>query len=403
MNKQLFVHIGLPKTGSSAIQAWLARHSRKLNELGFSYKGFNEGAEDGSITSGNGPALTKTLIQGGDFRFGKDGAHPMHGLMEHYFGDAPRAIVSSETLSKLKPENIEHLSAWCASENIDLHVLAYVRHIYDHCFSAYQQYVKASGYTATFLEFSQTYENTQCRQIELWHSVLGKRLSVALYDEHKLNLVAHFSEWAQLPSFKAKPTASGSDRVNRSLSYPELELIRCLNFMNGGKLISELYRLIIQSDPLRRQDYFFFQEIHDQFGKRFSKDILEFNEHHFPGASSGLLLASELIQKAPEISQPLTPAIDPVIANAFRAIIELALEARNQAASSKVESLLQRARILRKEENLMKAGNILEQALKIEPSNIIALRQLAKLYSDTGREAMSRKIRKRIRASYPAS
>ncbi len=395
MKKQLFVHIGLHKTGSSAIQAWLARHSAELHNLGFGYHRYAEDAAGGAISSGNGPALAKAMIASRD-SLSTSPDNTSRELLHSYFGNAAKAIVSSEMLVQLGVNDIRRLKNWCESEDIDLRVLAYVRHVYDHCYSAYQQHVKGNGYTATFLEFSQTYENTQCSQIARWHSVLGRSLRVASYDKHKSNLLGHFTKWAQLPKFESKPATSGSDRVNRSLSYSELELIRCLNSMHRGKLNIHIYRRIIHSDPLRKQDYFFSKAIYEDFTKRFSTEIQQFNERHFADASSHIKIASESIQNAPALSQPLAPEIDLAIENAFRAIIEEYSVIQKKVASSQLNALLRGARKLCKEGDLTKAESVLNRALRIDPDNVTGMRQLAKLYNETGRERMCKRIRKKI-------
>ncbi len=52
--KELFIHIGLSKTGSSAIQSWLSLNSEKLRLKGVDYADLSPSAKEGKITAGNG-------------------------------------------------------------------------------------------------------------------------------------------------------------------------------------------------------------------------------------------------------------------------------------------------------------------------------------------------------------
>ena len=49
--RELFLHVGFAKTGSSALQSWLASNVRELASLGFNYAGENESAKSYKTSS----------------------------------------------------------------------------------------------------------------------------------------------------------------------------------------------------------------------------------------------------------------------------------------------------------------------------------------------------------------
>jgi hypothetical protein len=67
MNK-LYIHAGLPKTGSSALQVFLARNADALRIDGIDYLAIGEFAEGaaGKISSGNGAHIARGLLPDGD-------------------------------------------------------------------------------------------------------------------------------------------------------------------------------------------------------------------------------------------------------------------------------------------------------------------------------------------------
>ena len=51
---RVYLHIGLPKTGSSAIQSWLSAHSKDLAGVGVTYADLMPKAKLEQISGGNG-------------------------------------------------------------------------------------------------------------------------------------------------------------------------------------------------------------------------------------------------------------------------------------------------------------------------------------------------------------
>ena len=396
MNRHLYLHIGLHKTGSSAIQSWLARHAQELKRAGVSFTGFKPSAADGDISNGNGPALGKIILAANAESLESPPAE-WTILIDSYFGGLSRAIVSSEMLSQLKEKDVARLASWCQLAGVELRVLAYVRHIYDHCYSAYQQHVKQNAYTRTFLEYSREYNNFQCRQIERWHAAIPDSLTVASYDHEKENLIGHFTKWANIGDVNSVPSISGHDKVNRSLCFHELELLRKLNAMHGGRLSTEIYKRMIQEDPNRKQDYSFSPTIYNEFVERFSPEIEEFNATHFSTQSCRLEIASPKIQKANEIPQEKEPEMDRSTESAFRAVIELCLSMRSGADNTRLQKLLRSAKEQRKKGDVKSAEKALGQVLRIDPTYTPAIRQLARIYDDSGRANLGRKLRRKIR------
>ena len=62
--KTLFLHIGLGKTGSSALQSWLSLNVEGLREQGIDYADLAPEAKRGDVSSGNGVALFQAVRAG---------------------------------------------------------------------------------------------------------------------------------------------------------------------------------------------------------------------------------------------------------------------------------------------------------------------------------------------------
>ncbi len=149
-SKKLFLHIGLGKTGTSALQYWLSLNHGNLKALGYCYADLVEEAKTGAITSGNGVPLRQAFIEGDD-------AEVRRLFDEVYFEGCSRSIISSESFQRLSDDNLELMNQICTEQNIELKVIAFARSVYEHCYSVYLQRVKRHGDTHRFGERPESY------------------------------------------------------------------------------------------------------------------------------------------------------------------------------------------------------------------------------------------------------
>ena len=110
--RKMVLHIGAPKTGTSAIQRFLASNVDALGAMGFDYL---HGAPDfGSLpTMGNGLPIMLFFEHAGS-RLEK-----LISIIEIYFGTQSTAIISLEMLFSLPSEGWQELIEACNAINAE--------------------------------------------------------------------------------------------------------------------------------------------------------------------------------------------------------------------------------------------------------------------------------------------
>ena len=182
--KQLYLHIGLGKTGSSALQSWLSLNADLIAQQGIDYADIVPEVKFGESLSGNGIALHHACVD-------QDLDRVEELLTTTYFFTPGNtvAIVSCELLQGLSLSKIEAIKDICNRNAIEVTIVAYVRSVYEWLYSTYVQFVKRASHTHSFgakdedLEFAAFHDNLQ-RNLE----VFGERMNVLNYDAAKKDI-----------------------------------------------------------------------------------------------------------------------------------------------------------------------------------------------------------------------
>jgi hypothetical protein len=223
----LCLHIGLPKTGSSAIQGFLREHVDALSELGVHYALNGETEADSEGTpNGNGRAFLKYL----DSRRRRPGFSLERFEDEFdrlYVSERHRlSLISSELLAGVEKTQLRRFRERILRDR-PIMIVAVVRNLYDHAFSTWNQLVKRHAYAGGFERFvEQDYNNPQGRAVCNYARHFGwKRIRLVDYDAHPRDIVTPFLDVLGVQA------AAGwkAPRVNRSLSLAELAVQRTLN------------------------------------------------------------------------------------------------------------------------------------------------------------------------------
>ncbi len=116
---KIYMHIGLSKTGSSAIQAFLALNIAKLNEVGFEFPESPdiENEQPFQTTSGNGSYFIRCIKEGR--------INELEDKLKSYISGKKDVIISSEVISFLFDEyfgTLVHLI-----EKYDMKLIMYIR------------------------------------------------------------------------------------------------------------------------------------------------------------------------------------------------------------------------------------------------------------------------------------
>jgi len=224
MRPRFVLHVGPNKTGSSAIQHWLAKRADQLAADGVLYPCLANG---GNILGGNGNdlvALLNTPRRGAE----RGNFDAISSLLESYAAQAAdlgchSVLLSSEFIPLGLEENLEFFRIR-ASELFRPEVLAYVRDPYWWLWSAWGQAVKGDGLSEEFQAYALrncfSYQEALTRCIQLFGNI-----KLLVYRDSKL--IEGFA--AELGVSAELAAGASNIRVNRSLTFEELEVLLVIN------------------------------------------------------------------------------------------------------------------------------------------------------------------------------
>ncbi len=238
--RRLVLHIGMGKTGTSALQVALVRNREHLAATGIDYPAHpsDEVARAHGVTNGNGSAVADLL--GSELAVAAvELPHARHGLQalcQAVAGSPYRTTVySSELLYRFDPRHLAVLVAEAERAGIDLSVVAYVRDIAPYFFSAYSERVKRNGFAGTFEEYISGADDF-ARRVGLFRPRISRLLEAAgparahvlHYDSVKRDLAGSFArdvlDVTDISRWQRPPVT-----VNRGLSAREFAILRYVN------------------------------------------------------------------------------------------------------------------------------------------------------------------------------
>lgn len=296
--KELFIHIGLSKTGSSAIQAWLSLNNEKLAEIGIKYKDVAPQASMGAITSGNGVVLNKACEN-------KNYDELEYLLKDFYFEGHNTAIISCEALQGVSEDSISIIKSICDANHIEVKVIAYMRSIYELLYSNYLQGIKRHGYEKEFGSIGPLNCKEQVRYIENYSKVFGHNFKLLNYDFHKNNICGSFSNIIHVD---LQDSLNLNKAINRSLTIDEALHLKKLNKLHKGNFSAKLSDFLILSKPDLKTEVIFDQDIINKVVDNCKEDLVWINSLRKEGQ--------------PEILSVLTTAPDAELKNNHYNIME---------------------------------------------------------------------------------
>lgn len=274
--KELFIHIGLSKTGSSAIQSWLSLNLVKLEHQGINYADLSPSAKEGKVTAGNGVALFQACNQ-------LDWLEVERLILQVYFGNQEKAIISSETLQNIKPDAISKINEIAKLNNIKVHIIAYARSVYELLYSNYLQGVKRHGFSFKFGEREKLSYKPQREFLENYYNVFKSQLILINYDSEKNDIFGSFSKFINFDQtdFEVK-----NKKVNRSLTFSEAEMLTIANGIHGGFFSTEISDYIINLKPDIKTSVFYSEELLDSVIENSKDDLNWINTNLNPHGGS---------------------------------------------------------------------------------------------------------------------
>jgi hypothetical protein len=234
--KQLILHVGFHKSGTSALQESLANQRDELHKAGVLYPSIGKKAHH-RVAWGLSQKPWGWKAKGAEKTPYKTFSR-MASLIN--LSSAPKIILSSEFFAELEPEHLHKLAS--SIKNRQIKILFTLRPLAKLLSSSYQQYLKF-GIKADYVQWLHSVldepgvskinpsfwkRHMHGEVVEKWASIFGsENISVLVVDEQKPEfLYESINQYLGLPAGLLKPAQEGS---NRSLSAEEVSLLLELN------------------------------------------------------------------------------------------------------------------------------------------------------------------------------
>jgi hypothetical protein len=226
--RTVVLHVGASKTGTSAIQTWLARNQQRLEEHGSSYPsqlGGLDSAIEGKITTGNAAKLASRILQNGERSVDTSPKFVswLNRLLDH---PADTILLSDKILQSCNEDGLIYLKFLFENGGRQVRIIYVVRNVADHFFSKWGQQVNILGEYVRWEESSSKKIMKFPFSLDHFAIFCGREfIQVIYYERNKYDIVRPFLALLTPAEFGDRLV----ERVNRSLSPREMELMRAFN------------------------------------------------------------------------------------------------------------------------------------------------------------------------------
>ncbi|MEO0911309.1 MAG: hypothetical protein AAFX96_13555 [Pseudomonadota bacterium] len=230
--RKIIFHIGQPKTGSSALQAFLSVNANRLAECGIGYP-FPEG--ESTVASGYCTGNVVHTMQS-IARSNGDGSHPEKlgpiSLFENYFLDAINLGLrdSNESIVLFSAEGLSAPFANFALPVFrqlnmahEVEIVCFVRDPYDFAISAWKQGVKTGRRTEDFETFIRSRIEKKSFGLETVATYVPAVSDAKLinYDTHRKDIFTPFLRAIGVSDKLGKFKVPSNSQTNPSVSYSQ--------------------------------------------------------------------------------------------------------------------------------------------------------------------------------------
>lgn len=239
MSKELLLHIGTTKTGSSFLQSCAALNQAFLRSRGIDYppmgveEAFFANARKGIVTGGNGAVITQYVSANSEENLQRILLESSSRL--NCVDDTNRTLVSNEGLCNNVFAHIQRLKLLtdCARNAGYSHIkcLLVVRNPYEHMCSWFLEGLKGTGWAAftSIEDYAVKYNDLPAIASAITNA---KELDIELkcinYSTCKNELLPLFLEWAGVSKADSISVATPAKPVNRSLDCVEQIICQAL-------------------------------------------------------------------------------------------------------------------------------------------------------------------------------
>lgn len=289
--KPLYFHIGTHRTGTSALQAYLAYNEQRLPEFGYSYLpiGTRGPLGSGRIAQGNGQMLARAYTS-------KNNPVHLRDLREELLAEFETAladcgdltpILSGETFCELKPEHFDFLMGRIKSAGFQPIILLWVREQVSYMESRYNQFVKRRMETRTFEAFA----DIMCRSFDyLYYDSFANKLASMVGRENVImnlhgrqDICPTINKILNIPNDALQLPAQPA---NSSLSPIATEILRELNKLRRPQsyaLALAYNEALLKKKQSIQPITIVSPEVRQQLTNRFREDTQRLSKNWFKG------------------------------------------------------------------------------------------------------------------------
>jgi len=234
----LIIHGGIPKTGSSTLQVFLAKNYARLKANSYEYFKLGEFAqgENGRISSGNGALIARSLLASTDLERIDDGNGHLEALHDAIReSDCTTGLISSEFFAAADPDKLSRWAHKITSSGIKLKYIYLIRSQHQWLASGYVQAVKRAGYQGYPEEFVRSYgRNLLYLNYATSHQILCRIFGAAnvicrTYEEVAKSDLGLCHMFLNLIGLADAGLVELVEPVNTSLTLAEIAVMRAMN------------------------------------------------------------------------------------------------------------------------------------------------------------------------------
>lgn len=273
-SRVLYFHTGTHKTGSTALQAYLALNKSRLENFGVRYD-FQTGSDE---TMGNGEPFYRQL-------YGKKlDDNSLEGLLDFYIGDNFAGLCSTEDLTRFGKSEWSQIRDACQRMGVSVKTITFIRNIAPYYSSLHKQLLKGGECFCSLAEFC---------AVDQYYPILDSlRNQIDIFGLESISVIHYESSINELDVafMSTLGLASGSfDRAplqqthNRSLTHYEQAVLATVNQLTGRQYSYELSELLIRNRPYIKEAKTVESDILGELELRHAKDLEWINNTFFEG------------------------------------------------------------------------------------------------------------------------
>jgi hypothetical protein len=247
--KSLVLHIGIPKTGTSALQVFCAQNRAAMLAQSVDYFELGEFAlgAGGKISAGNGAHLARSFLRPKGAAYKPDREQQLAALDRQISASTcDVGLLSSEMFVFAEDAALAEFAQWLAARGIELKFFYYIREQVEFLSSSYIQQVKRHACTETAEKYIlRVYQKIGHIKYSKFFDRLSKftspeRIICGNYDETRGSEHGVCDAFVKTFSLDPARLAFGESNVNVSLDLIEIRIMLALNRFKPRMRFSDL-------------------------------------------------------------------------------------------------------------------------------------------------------------------